>query len=73
MMELKIATLNMKGGRAPLRRIQTIQALERTKADIILLQETHATNTLKTEWEKLFRGQWFLSGFPTPKAGVACA
>ena len=71
MMELKIATLNMKGGRAPLRRIQTIQALERTKADIILLQETHATNTLKTEWEKLFRGQWFLSGFPTPKAWVA--
>uniref|UniRef100_A0A8C4QP07 Endonuclease/exonuclease/phosphatase domain-containing protein n=1 Tax=Eptatretus burgeri TaxID=7764 RepID=A0A8C4QP07_EPTBU len=71
MTELHIATLNINGGRAPLRRIQTIQTLEKIKADIILLQETHATNTFTAAWRKLFGGQWFLSGFPSPEAGVA--
>jgi len=70
-MVLHIASFNINVGRAPLRRVQTIQACESLKADIILLQETHATNTLVADWGRLFKGHWFLSGFPTPKAGVA--
>ena len=70
-MVLNIASLNINGGWALLRRVQTIQACESLKTDIILPQETHATNTLVAKWGRLFKGQWFLSGFPTPKAAVA--
>uniref|UniRef100_A0A8C4QPH2 Endonuclease/exonuclease/phosphatase domain-containing protein n=1 Tax=Eptatretus burgeri TaxID=7764 RepID=A0A8C4QPH2_EPTBU len=69
-MVLHITSFNINGGQAPLRRVQTIQGCESLKADIILQQETHATNTLVAEWGRLFKGQWFLSGFPTPKAVI---
>ena len=28
-------------------------------------------NTQAADWAKLFKGRWWLSGFPTPPAGVA--
>ena len=59
MMELNIISLNINGGRSTLQKVQTLQAIEKAKADIILLQETHAMNTQVADWAKLFKGRWW--------------
>ena len=69
-MELNIISLNINGGRSTFRKVQILQAIEKAKADI-LLQETHAMNTQVADWAKLFKGRWWLSGFPPPRASVA--
>ena len=38
----------------PYVKVQTLQAIEKAKADIILLQETHAMNAQVADWAKLF-------------------
>ena len=54
-----IASLNINGGRNPLRKVQTMQLINNVKVDILLLQETRATASCMADWRLKLKGTWF--------------
>ena len=62
---------NINGGRNSLRKVQVKQLIECNKVDILLLQETHSTDSSSAEWELFLKGHWFFSSLSSPIAGIA--
>ena len=71
-MEMKVASLNINGGRSCVRRLQVFQLFENGKIDVLMLQETHANRSSEAEWRRIFKGcHLFSSALEEAKAGVA--
>lgn len=47
---LRVASLNMNGGRDRKKRAVTKELFQQKKLDVILLQETHSDSDNETEW-----------------------
>jgi len=70
-MTFSIATLNINGGRSPLRKAQVKLLVEQKHFDVVLLQETRCSSSCSSEWTRIMKGQWFFSSLTCPSAGVA--
>lgn len=80
MESLKVVSMNVNGFNMGAKRRIIFDHLRQSKADIALLQETHATSTIEKMWEKEWGGsslfqQWNQklqrsSYFDEQKAGI---
>ena len=70
---LKIVSLNVRGLSNFRKRWSIFNWCRKSKADIILLQETHSTKALENQWRSEWGGQIFFSHGSNDSRGVAIA
>lgn len=71
MESLKIVSMNVNGLNMDAKRRIIFDHLRQSKADIIFLQETHATSTIERIWEKEWGGAAFFNNGSRSSRGVA--
>ena len=68
---LSIASININGGFAPIRKTHVKLLFEQRHVDVAFLQDVRCGDTCLAEWQNTRRGSWFFSSFDCPRAGVA--
>ncbi|TWW77691.1 Transposon TX1 uncharacterized 149 kDa protein ORF 2 [Takifugu flavidus] len=71
MNKLRVASLNINGGRDPQKRALVADMVAQKKLDILLLQETHSDGDNEVDWGLWWRGLSRLSHGTNLSAGVA--
>ena len=72
MSSLTCTTLNIRGGRDPLKRYQVFDYLKKNhNSDFYFLQETHTTIVDEPTWRIVWRGTSVFSHLNTNNAGIA--
>ena len=71
MQALKVASLNINGGRSAQKRALISEIVKRKKIDVVFLQETHSDVLTEADWSLWWRGQLFFSHGSSHSAGVA--
>ena len=71
MQALRVASLNMNGGRSAQKRALVLEVFNQKKLDVIFLQETHSDSLNETDWGMWWGGQYVLSHGSNLSAGVA--
>lgn len=71
MADIRVATLNINGGRDSRKRAHVYETMKLKVADVIFLQETHSDAKNATDWAKEWDGLTFLSHNTSDSAGVA--
>ena len=71
-MTFSVVTLNINGGRLPLRKAQVSLLVEQKRFDVVLLLETRCSSSCMSEWTRIMKGRWFFfRSWACPPAGVA--
>lgn len=68
---LRVASLNINGGRSAEKRALVSEVIQLKKIDIAFLQETHSDSVNETDWGLWWGGQYALSHGSNLSAGVA--
>ena len=71
MAELKLLSLNVNGMQNPQKRQVVLTWLHNSKADIILLQQTHCSSNCESQWAHEWPGKSYWSNGSTSSRGVA--
>lgn len=67
---LKIASLNINGGRDRNKRALLVELSKNKNIDVFFIQETHSTNDNEVDWGRNWDGQVFLSHGTNLSAGL---
>ena len=68
---LRLALLNINGGRGQQKRLLVSKTVSRKKLDVLFLQETHTDRDNEVDWGLWWRGYYRLSHSTNLSAGVA--